>query len=105
MSGKKETVLDLGKFIDKGVRVKLSGGREVTGVLKGFDQLLNLVLDECVEFLRGEISVLPSPFASSTRRAAISVSQPAQENTPPSSLRWGTFSTRQEKISVKGIMF
>lgn len=28
MSGKKETVLDLGKFIDKGVRVKLSGGRE-----------------------------------------------------------------------------
>jgi hypothetical protein len=28
MAGKKETVLDLGKFIDKGVRVKLSGGRE-----------------------------------------------------------------------------
>ena len=28
MSGKKETVLDLGKFIDKSVRVKLSGGRE-----------------------------------------------------------------------------
>jgi U6 snRNA-associated Sm-like protein LSm7 len=52
MNGKKETVLDLGKFIDKGVRVKLSGGREVTGTLKGFDQLLNLVLDECVESLR-----------------------------------------------------
>ena len=52
MNGKKETVLDLGKFIDKGVRVKLSGGREVTGTLKGFDQLLNLVLDECVEYLR-----------------------------------------------------
>ena len=30
MSGKKETVLDLGKFIDKGVRVKLAGGREGT---------------------------------------------------------------------------
>jgi hypothetical protein len=28
MSGKKETVLDLGKSIDKSVRVKLSGGRE-----------------------------------------------------------------------------
>jgi len=111
MAGKKETVLDLGKFIDKGVRVKLSGGREgaclpkkkcaplsleaefdtrkvyvvgatrvshprtraharaplppyqvspsptpptyaVTGTLKGFDQLLNLVLDECLEYLR-----------------------------------------------------
>lgn len=26
------------------------GGREVTGVLKGFDKLLNLVLDETKEF-------------------------------------------------------
>lgn len=26
----------------------------VEGVLKGYDQLLNLVLDEAVEFLRGE---------------------------------------------------
>ena len=48
----KETVLDLGRFIDKGVSVKLSGGREVTGTLKGYDQLLNLVLDECVEYMR-----------------------------------------------------
>lgn len=49
---KKESVLDLAKFIDKGVRVKLAGGREVTGVLKGYDQLLNVVLDETVEYLR-----------------------------------------------------
>ena len=48
----KETVLDLARFIDKGVQVKLSGGREVTGTLKGFDQLLNLVLDGAVEHLR-----------------------------------------------------
>jgi len=48
----KETVLDLARFIDKGVRVKLSGGREVTGTLKGYDQLLNLVLDGAVEHLR-----------------------------------------------------
>jgi hypothetical protein len=27
--------------------------RAVTGVLKGFDPLLNLVLDETIEFLRG----------------------------------------------------
>ena len=26
----------------------------VSGVLKGYDQLLNLVLDEAVEYLRGE---------------------------------------------------
>ncbi|KAK7319017.1 hypothetical protein RJT34_03726 [Clitoria ternatea] len=52
MSGRKETVLDLAKFVDKGVQVKLTGGRQVTGTLKGYDQLLNLVLDEAVEFLR-----------------------------------------------------
>ena len=28
MAGRKENALDLAKFIDKGVRVKLSGGRE-----------------------------------------------------------------------------
>lgn len=27
----------------------------VTGTLKGYDQLLNLVLDEAVEFLRGNL--------------------------------------------------
>lgn len=28
------------------------GGRLVTGILKGYDQLMNLVLDETVEYLR-----------------------------------------------------
>ncbi|KAJ7550100.1 hypothetical protein O6H91_07G093400 [Diphasiastrum complanatum] len=54
MSGRKETVLDLARFVDKGVSVKLSGGRQVTGTLKGYDQLLNLVLDEAVESLRDQ---------------------------------------------------
>eukprot|EP00897_Mesotaenium_endlicherianum_P008990 jgi/Mesen1/8119/ME000436S07358 len=52
MSGRKETVLDLAKYVDKGVCVKLSGGRQVTGTLKGYDQLINLVLDEAVELER-----------------------------------------------------
>lgn len=30
----------------------------VTGTLKGYDQLLNLVLDEALEFLRGKSSIL-----------------------------------------------
>lgn len=34
--------------------MKLQGGREVHGVLKGFDPLVNVVLDECIEFIRGE---------------------------------------------------
>lgn len=29
-SGRKETVLDLAKFVDKGVQVKLTGGRQGT---------------------------------------------------------------------------
>ncbi|GLE02149.1 hypothetical protein PINS_up010987 [Pythium insidiosum] len=45
-------ILDLSKYMDQPVRVKFFGGREVHGVLKGYDQLVNLVLDECVEFLR-----------------------------------------------------
>lgn len=32
---KKESILDLGKFMDKQIRVKFSGGRECSGVLKG----------------------------------------------------------------------
>ena len=66
---KKESAIDLSKLIDKGVHVKLSGGREgccplfrilvsnlcvlVTGVLKGYDQLMNLVVDDTTEYLRG----------------------------------------------------
>lgn len=32
--------------------MKLMGGRLVTGVLKGYDQLMNLVLDNTIEYLR-----------------------------------------------------
>ena len=46
----KQTVLDLGKYIDKGVRVKLS--EEEVKHFKKFDQLLNLVLDETKKYLR-----------------------------------------------------
>lgn len=32
-----------------GVAVKLNGNRHITGILRGFDQFMNLVLDETVE--------------------------------------------------------
>lgn len=51
---KKESIIDLSKFVDKLVRVKFQGGREATGKLKGYDHLLNLVLDEAVEYLRDD---------------------------------------------------
>ena len=49
----KESILELTKLMDAAVRVKCLGGRELRGVLKGFDDLVNIVLDDCEEFLRG----------------------------------------------------
>ncbi|KAL7422852.1 U6 snRNP-associated protein Lsm7 [Cryptotrichosporon argae] len=54
---KRENILNLALYVDKSVRVKLLGGREVTGILKGYDQLMNLVLDDVVE--EYEDSALP----------------------------------------------
>ncbi|EMD35061.1 hypothetical protein CERSUDRAFT_85794 [Gelatoporia subvermispora B] len=51
---KREAILDLAKYVNERIRVKFTGGREVTGVLKGYDQLLNLVLDEVEEQLQTE---------------------------------------------------
>ena len=41
------------KYFDKKVRVKLTGGREVEGIVKGYDAIQNLVIDEAIEYLRG----------------------------------------------------
>ncbi|KAL2017613.1 hypothetical protein VTK56DRAFT_1933 [Thermocarpiscus australiensis] len=51
---KKENILDLKKYMDKRITVKFNGGREATGVLKGYDALMNLVLDEVEELLRDD---------------------------------------------------
>lgn len=48
----RECVVDLAKYADQKVRVRFQGGREVEGVLKGFDKIDNVVLDECIEFIR-----------------------------------------------------
>ena len=39
---------DLQILMDKRLTVHLNGGRQVTGILAGFDQFMNIVLDECV---------------------------------------------------------
>lgn len=48
----KEAVVDFAKYADQRVRVRFQGGREVDGLLKGYDKLDNLVLDDSIEFLR-----------------------------------------------------
>ncbi|KIH87561.1 hypothetical protein SPBR_05258 [Sporothrix brasiliensis 5110] len=53
---KKENILDLGQYMDREIYVKFNGGREVSGTLKGYDPLLNMVLDDAQEKMRkGEI--------------------------------------------------
>jgi U6 snRNA-associated Sm-like protein LSm7 len=44
--------------VDCTVRVKCIGGREIKGILRGYDDLVNLVLDESEEFLRGTLHVI-----------------------------------------------
>lgn len=50
---KREAILDLNKYINTKIRVRFIGGRQVVGVLEGFDQLMNLVLKDVEETLRG----------------------------------------------------
>ena len=34
---KKESILELNKYLDKAIRVKFQGGREASGILKGYE--------------------------------------------------------------------
>ncbi|KFA63066.1 hypothetical protein S40285_07508 [Stachybotrys chlorohalonatus IBT 40285] len=63
---KKENILDLAKYMDKQITVKFNGGREgepdpenpahldFRGTLKGYDALMNLVLDDVQEVMRDD---------------------------------------------------
>ena len=88
---KKENILDLTKYMNKEINVKFTGGREgmcvccvhsgfnqiskhhsltlfvlfrltVIGTLKGYDQLMNLVLDDVKELLRGIVPISSTPL-------------------------------------------
>jgi small nuclear ribonucleoprotein (snRNP)-like protein len=50
---RKESSIELQKMMDSIVLVKCIGGREFKGVLRGFDDLVNLVLDGSSEYIRG----------------------------------------------------
>ena len=53
-----ESILDLAPYLEKRMRVKFNGGREASGILKGYDPLLNIVLDGAIEYLRGVYSCI-----------------------------------------------
>uniref|UniRef100_G3MKA9 Small nuclear ribonucleoprotein G n=1 Tax=Amblyomma maculatum TaxID=34609 RepID=G3MKA9_AMBMU len=44
---------ELKKYMDKKLSLRLNGSRVITGILRGFDPFMNLVLDETVEETKG----------------------------------------------------
>ncbi|EXX76100.1 like-Sm ribonucleo protein [Rhizophagus irregularis] len=40
---------ELKKYMEKRLFIQLNGGRKVTGILRGYDPFMNLVLDDTVE--------------------------------------------------------
>ncbi|WRT64476.1 uncharacterized protein IL334_001408 [Kwoniella shivajii] len=44
---------ELKKFMDRRCFLNLQGGRQLSGVLRGFDMFLNLVVDQAFEELGG----------------------------------------------------
>jgi len=40
---------DLKRYMDKHLAIKLNANRKVTGILRGYDNFMNLVLDETIE--------------------------------------------------------
>lgn len=51
MAAKQGYGADLRKFMDLRVDLRLNGDRRVAGILKGYDQFLNIVLDEAIEII------------------------------------------------------
>lgn len=49
MASKQGYGADLRKFMDLRVDLRLNAGRHVAGVLKGYDQFLNIVMDNAIE--------------------------------------------------------
>jgi U6 snRNA-associated Sm-like protein LSm7 len=71
-------VIDLEKLIEKRIRIRFSGGREVVGTLKGFDGLVNAVLDDTTEYLFESTTDSASLFdtsSTSTTSATIPTSR------------------------------
>lgn len=43
---------ELKKYMDKQVDLKLNGNRSVSGILRGFDPFMNIVVEDAVENLK-----------------------------------------------------
>ena len=66
-------------YMDNRLKLKLNGNRGVIGILRGFDQFLNLVLDECVNDSTAE----KTPLGMVVVRGASVLSMEALEHIAP----------------------
>lgn len=46
---------DLRKFMNLNIEVQLNGNRHVTGILRGYDQFMNIVLENGVEHVTSTV--------------------------------------------------
>ena len=69
----------INRYMDKKLKLKLNGNRGVIGILRGFDQFLNLVLDECVKDSTAE----KTPLGMVVVRGASVLSMEALEHIAP----------------------
>jgi small nuclear ribonucleoprotein G len=46
---------DLRKFLNKRLDIKLNGSRAVTGVMTGYDQFMNVVLENTIEHVSATV--------------------------------------------------
>ena len=49
MASKQGYGADLRKFMDLRVDLRMNGNRRIAGIMKGYDQYMNIVLDEAIE--------------------------------------------------------
>eukprot|EP01125_Pyxidicula_operculata_P001811 TRINITY_DN11656_c0_g1_i1.p1 TRINITY_DN11656_c0_g1~~TRINITY_DN11656_c0_g1_i1.p1 ORF type:complete len:127 (+),score=18.74 TRINITY_DN11656_c0_g1_i1:44-382(+) len=68
---KKESILNLNPYINKEVIVKFNGGRQVKGILRGYDTLVNMVLEDTIEYIRSPND--PYTLTEQTRQLGVSV--------------------------------
>jgi small nuclear ribonucleoprotein G len=45
---------DLRKYMDKRLDIRMNANRRVVGVLRGYDQFMNLVLEDCEEVAKDD---------------------------------------------------
>ncbi len=52
MESKQGCPADLRKFMDLRVDLRMNGERRIAGIMKGYDQYMNIVLDEAIEITK-----------------------------------------------------